>query len=379
MTSDDLLLAVLTDEATREERDRFRNRLEQDADLRHQWSAWQHVAEQVRSELKRALPDDRLLLLYVLHGAAPASLTASEREAIRAARPLIEEARSTHPGLDAALERAEEDANLFDQVWSEQEVMRVRAKPRMDRAPKRSVSLRRLGGRIAAGVGLVVLIGLALMLGRRSWLETTVTADGEMAIVELGGTMVRLAPDASLTYVRGEQPRRAELSGRAFFDVEPASEPFVVTTSAARATVIGTTFELVDEADGTTAVLASGELLLAPRQAPEQMVRLQPGEMSRVAPNALPTTPEPVELTERLAWSGRLFFHEVRLEEAVQRLEARFGGDVEVAQTLAGERITGTFAASDEMLPVLRSIAAALGARVELVAPDRFALEPAGE
>src|SRR5690606_30479500 len=162
------------------------------------------------------------------------------------------------------------------------------------RMPDRQPALRRRSGmrwvaRGAIGLAVAAFAVVAVLLGQRdSSLVTVRTAEGEVRVVQLGdGSIVRLLGSSVFSFVdparRAAFDRHARLVGRAFFEIAPAQEGFVVETPTARATVLGTRFGVVADDALTEVVLAAGRLSLAPSASPRHVVVLAPGQASRVA------------------------------------------------------------------------------------------------
>ncbi len=373
---EDTLDALLADEPPPEEaQERLQAALSSDPELADASRRWQVVQAALRGELAAHVPERRLLVLHALEADEPALLSAEEQAELEAARPALRRARAAHPALADVMKDIRRARVEFEAAWVEHAPGtpdEAHAPSRMDRPPRsRPRPVRHGAWRLAAGSALVLLAVVLLFLLKRHQSRVTVTvADGERQRIELAeGASARVTGPARLVYVDPEAgslfdgPVRLE-AGRAFFVVQPAPNGFVVETPAARAVVLGTRFGVQVEGGVTEVVLAAGELALAPREAPDQLVVLAPGQRSRVAEGALPTTPTEVNLTEALAWSGLLIFRNTPIEDAAARLSRRYGVSVRVARALRGEQVTGTFDREQPPPEVLRVLAAALGAEL---------------
>jgi ferric-dicitrate binding protein FerR (iron transport regulator) len=207
------------------------------------------------------------------------------------------------------------------------------------------------------------------------------TAEGEVRLIEMAdGSTARLMGGSELTYADpakgGVFTRRARLTGRAFFDIAPDRRAFTLETPTALTTVLGTTFGVRADDAATEVVLVTGRVSLASRAARERFVVLEPGQRSRVAAGALPSTPAPVDLAEALDWTGLFIFRAALLADAVSRLSAHYEVPVSLAPELAADSISGTFGQDQPLEEILRTLAATLAAEVRPTGDGGFVLAP---
>ena len=196
------------------------------------------------------------------------------------------------------------------------------------------------------------------------------TAPGETRTVELSdGSIVRMAGDSRLSYGHPSwfayPDRHAEFEGSGFFDIALDDRGFVVKTPQAQVVVLGTSFSVQADHDRAEVVLAEGQLMLSARRAPDRSVVLEPGQMSRVGSDDVPSEPVAVALHERLMWTGLFVFHAVPLREMLPTLSSHYGAEVTADPSLLDERITGQFEQVDALSEVLEVVALAVDARVE--------------
>lgn len=225
---------------------------------------------------------------------------------------------------------------------------------------------------------------LVWIVQRDGSLKTIQVAEGDTQVIELAdGSTVRLLEGSTLTYADPEKAtafnRRVELVGRAFFDIVPDQQGFTVETPTALTTVLGTSFGIQADERAMEVVLATGKISVVSKAAQDRMVVLEPGQMSRVARNALPSTPTPVALSEALEWTGLFIFRATLLEEAVAHLSQRYGVEIRVAPNLATEGVNGTFAHEQPLEQILSTLATTLNADVEGDALEGYALVPTGQ
>ena len=375
-----------------EQRERLDRALADDPALAEAFAQWQRLRLDVRRSLDEALPDRRMLVLHALEARRGAeALTPAEREDLRSARPGIERAIALHPALADVAERVQADADAFEDVWAEHAGRPARSEPvkrshagRPDRpaVPARRSPILRWAGRTAVAFATVAFAALAFFVVQRDGGMVTVkTAANEVRRIDLAdGSTVRLMGGSTLTYPDPEKEtafhRRAELRGRAFFEIARSDERFTLETPTAVTTVLGTSFGVEAGRKATEVVLATGKVALAPDAAPERIVELEPGQMSRVAENALPSTPVPVDLAEALDWTGLLIFQATPVEKIAALLSEQYDAAVAVAPSLEDELVNGTFEQSQPLPEVLEAIASTLGAEVRANPMGGYLLVP---
>ena len=375
--------ALFDDALTPEARQAFRAALEADPALAEAYARWRQVRAAVRRSLDAHVPDRHALVCYALDASGRADLlTAAEREALDAARPSLERAFEAHPALRDVVRRIRAEADDFEAVWE----THVAATPpaRADRPARRMrrSPARRWAWRVVAATSLVLFAAVVtLLVQRERGMVTLRTDEGEVRLVEMAdGSTARLMGGSELTYADPEKggvfTRRARLTGRAFFDIVPDRRAFTIETPTALTTVLGTTFGVRADDAETEVVLVTGRVSLAPRAARERFVVLEPGQRSRVAAGALPSTPAPVDLAEALDWTGLFIFRAASLADAVSRLSAHYDVPVTLAPELAADSISGTFGQDQPLEAILRTLAAALAAEVRPTGDSGFVLAP---
>jgi transmembrane sensor len=206
--------------------------------------------------------------------------------------------------------------------------------------------------RRAAVLAAVLIGGLAVwrMIGAEravpaGGFAAVVTAAGQRDTVALAdGSTVILAPSSRLVALAVDDTVRAfELSGEAYFSVEPdAARPFRVRSGEAATEVLGTRFT-VRARDGAPVTVAVRDGRVSLSSGPSA-ITLMAGQAGSVAGAGAP------ELLEGdsevwLAWlDGVLEFDGDRLADVVAELSRWFGRDVSLADpSLADRRVTGRF------------------------------------
>ena len=388
---DPLDTILFSDDLTPSQQEALRAAFDEDPTLAEAFAQWQQVRAAVRQSLHTHVPDRRLFVLYALDASGRADvLSEDERRELEAARPALDAAVQTHPALADVVGEVEAASADFEEAWAahfKQEDRPVRRvapeRPARRHAPVRQMM--RWSWRIAATVAVVAFVAvLTLVLQRDRSLTTVTVAEGETQRIELAdGSTVRLLGGSSLTYPDPAKAtafnRRVTLTGRAFFNIAPDQQGFTVETPTALATVLGTSFGIQADDAAMEVVLASGSLSVASKAAPEGLVVLQPGQMSRVARNALPSTPTPVDLSEALEWTGLFLFRSTPLSEAAARLSRRYGVAITISPDLEAEGVSGTFAREQSLRQILEALATTLNAAVQGNDADGYRIGLAGQ
>jgi transmembrane sensor len=370
-------VALFNGDLTPEEAETLHRLLQEDAVLAESFAVWRRMRAHIRSNVQEIAPDRSLLVCYALEGVHGKEwLTDEERAAVTQAKSALEQAIRTHPGLADVVHRIQADARLFEELWSKYVPEQPHAAVQPDRPPvsrssDRTPRTRRWLWRTGAVAALAAFSSIAVYLVQRDQQTVTIqTAENEVRVVELvDGSSIRLMGGSSLSYPSAEAgasfQQNVRLTGRAFFEIAPQEGTFTVQMPTALATVLGTSFGVHATDEVAEVILAEGRVAVAPAGAPDRMVMLNEGEMSRVARNALPSTPAPVNLAEELEWTGLFIFRAAPVEEIARQISRRYGVTVTVNPTLAQETVTGTFEQADGAPAILEAVALTLGAAVQ--------------
>jgi len=385
---DDHESILFFDDLTPAQQEALRRAFAQDPALAETYAQWEQVRAAVRRSLHAHIPNRRVFVLYALEASGHGEVLSDEdRQTLATARSRLDEAVEAHPALADVIGQCGAACDDFEAAWAQHFEAEARvvpaAAPRQPARSSRPVrSVMRWSWRVAAVVAVVAFGAvLALVLQRDRGLTTVTVAEGAVELVELAdGSTVRLLGGSTLTYAAPAQAtafnRRVALTGRAFFDIVRDRQGFTVETPTALTTVLGTTFGIQAEEAVMEVVLATGSLSVASKEAREQVVVLQPGQMSRVVRNALPSAPAPVDVAEALEWTGLFLFQATPLGEAAARLSERYGVRVTVAPSLTAEGVTGTFAGEASLTQILNTLAATLDAVVQGNETDGYTIAP---
>lgn len=318
--------------------------------------------------------DRHLLVLHALQTRGQAHLlTEQEQTTLAAEQVALEQTLRQHPALADVLHRIGQEADDFETCWRQGT---TRSRSTADRAARPAA--RRWAGRVGVGLAVAGVLALAWFGWWKADPHVIRTAVGEIRMVELtDGSTVRLLGDSQLAVLAsGASQRQVQLDGRAFFDIVPDPQPFVVETPTAHATAVGTRFSVQAHPQMTEAVLVEGRLTLASRQHPDQTVTLVPGQQGRIAATGMPSSPAAVDLAAVLDWTGLFIFQAHPLSDILARLQAHYGVALACTPTLATQEVTGTFEQSQPLDTILQTLAATLSARLVKI-EGGYRLEPA--
>lgn len=379
----------LNESTSAAERDALIRAMANDDQLREAVEAWARADDAMRRRWEDVLPERRLLVLWALERAGRAGeLTHDEQQTLKERRSEIEAAREQFAAVDNIAVDVEACCSVFDRLWAERAESSV-GKRREINAPDRSAirshasrrshtsrSNARWLWRIPAAVAVVAFIVVSVLLLERDMFEgrdgfeVVSTGTDEVRIVSMeDGSSVRLMPNSRLSYVPVDHQspvnRKARLEGRAYFDVASQQTGLLIETPTATATVLGTSFGIEALDAETKVALVDGRLAVAGNVDRRRAVTLEPGQLSRVPADGLPSAPESVNLAEYLEWTGMFIFRAEPISAVVESLTRHFNVRITVDEALEGERITGTFEQSDSLEAILDVVAAALDASID--------------
>jgi ferric-dicitrate binding protein FerR (iron transport regulator) len=366
------------------ERDALQQALGEDADASEALALWGALRARLGADLRRDLPDADLLVLYALGEADPGALSPEEEARLIAARPALERAIAAHPALEDVVRRVRADHDAFEAAWEESDLAPTgpdaptRAEPEVrpkQRAADRTAvrgstrsSSHRWVWRSAVGVALVAFAALSVfLLQRDAGYETYATAADETRTVALddGSTVVLAASSRLMVETKDDGARRVRLNGEALFEVIPSDEPFIVETPTALTTVLGTTFGVEASEIETEVVLANGAVEVATRVDPDQSVRLEPGQRSRVVGGQPPEPPTRADVVATLAWTGTWYFHNAPADEVAARFSEHYDVPILLNPSLTSVRVGGAYSADRPVEESVQALAVSLGAEIE--------------
>ncbi|EKY30735.1 sigma factor regulatory protein, FecR/PupR family [Brevundimonas diminuta 470-4] len=239
-----------------------------------------------------------------------------------------------------------------EQLWAESNTLSgdPDIQAALDSAMQRRPKARRLKPVLMAG--LATAMAVALVVGFTMWEARGVyrTRVGEQTVVQLAdGSRVRLDTDTRLKIRFSDGERHIDLTnGQAFFEVaHDPGRPFVVSTSDASVTAVGTVFEVRHIGDVTRVVLVSGAVDVAQARTGVAPQRLSPNQQSAILRGQARVSP--VDAVVATSWTGgELVFVDTPLADAVAEMN-RYLADPIVLDAPAAARtsINGVFRSGD--------------------------------
>lgn len=224
---------------------------------------------------------------------------------------------------------------------------------------------------LAAAAVLLLALTAVYLPGLRMRLAAdymTATAERREIVLPDGSRMTLDAASAvALDFADGHRTVRL-LSGDAFFDVvHDEARPFKVEGHFGIVRVTGTAFAVRAGAQEDEVVLTRGGVDVTRISAPGDPAHLVPGEMVSVSRAGLSPVRK-VDTTRALAWmDGRLSFSNRPLGAVLEDVGRYYNGTILVlARGLAEQEVSGSYRLDDPVL-VLRSLAEATGAHLDVL------------
>jgi len=153
----------------------------------------------------------------------------------------------------------------------------------------------------------------------------------------------------AVDFQQGERHVRL-LHGAAFFKVTHTGEPFVVDAAGGQVRVLGTEFEVRDQADGAQVTVRSGRVAVTP--APGQTARELTANQQLAYAEGHASETLRVDSDSRLAWrQGWLNYYQVPLAEVVEDLRRYYPGRIVLLGDELGQRkVSGSFPVQEPLL-----------------------------
>jgi ferric-dicitrate binding protein FerR (iron transport regulator) len=201
-----------------------------------------------------------------------------------------------------------------------------------------------------AAACIVIVMGVSLIVtlkNRTDWTVLQTAANSEMLIQTLpDGSVVYLSENSTLRYSQkfGNKSRDVELSGEAFFDIQPnKTKPFIIETQSAKIEVLGTSFRVKSEEQGSFELSVTTGLVNVTSKVANQSVLATIGEKVCLVENSLIKSIETNTISSPLM-NKRIMFKDETLENIASLLDKNFGTKIIFEPLDLGKsRITVTF------------------------------------
>jgi len=205
----------------------------------------------------------------------------------------------------------------------------------------------RLVPRLALGAAVVAIAAAAFYLYTSSPQpapETFATQTGEQKEIVLGdGSQVTLNYSTELvaSAQRPDKPRRVSLTGEAYFRVQHAGIPFIVSTQGVEVEVVGTEFD-VRERNGAVeiGVIRGTVAVRVVKDGKDSTILLTQHQMGLCPQNGFPMRLEDISSLEYPGWMhSKLLLDKTSFLEACRELEMRFGVTITVHDQILREKV----------------------------------------
>lgn len=389
----------LWDELSREERELWLKAANESHELVAAAKDWKAFSQRLQAHLDTYLPDSEVLVLHALALEAPQSLTPEEQKKLTLNKEKLAAAFREVGALPLIVERIRTQIVDFESEWTTQTLSAGRTPIQAPNEPIQAPQnwfarypMVTWMGSVALAVG-VIMLGLwtifnilsedspitsnhyTTVLPNPFNVETILNDREEARTIELpDGSEVTLFPHARLQYSRNNFKRRVRASGKFFFDVKKQGEIFFIESGNALTSVVGTSFALNATTNQTEVILLQGEVMLASRYDESKVVRLSPGEQSRVLDTQEPTTPQMADIGASLTWTNKFYFRGTTLKNAIIQLEKAYGVNIKIPENTSRRTIEGTFDRNEKIADILTKIGLVLQLNVHQKSDQTFEL-----
>lgn len=248
---------------------------------------------------------------------------------------------------------------------------------RARRAQSRSWLRPAMGLAAAAAVAVFAVPQIGRLLSPAG--ETYRTGGEGIRVVALAdGSRLTLNRNSEVT-VRLEDDRRTATlaAGEVLFDVHhEAARPFTVTAAGRNVRVLGTEFDVIDQAGTFSVAVRRGLVSVSPAGAGGEATKLPAGTALVRAPGERVDRVERIDPDGPMAWEhGQLVFSDKPIEAVARDLSRYIGGPIAVDPALKGMKVSAVFRIADQVR-MRREVEAALPVRLE-TSDGRMTLVPA--
>lgn len=215
---------------------------------------------------------------------------------------------------------------------------------------RRTVSFRRYWMAAASVVLLLIGFGTYFMTDRNSpeWVAVTTEPGQIMEVYLPDSTLISMAGNSSIRYDKkayGKERRVVEMKGKVFFQVtRNEARPFSVYTERTEVTVLGTSFQIDEQPDGTDVDVMTGKVSFGVTGSETDKVILTAGMSASYSMESKGITILEEEDLNTLSWKTRqLRFNDTPLEKVVSDLNEYYQVNIINKAETPNLKLTATF------------------------------------
>ena len=215
---------------------------------------------------------------------------------------------------------------------------------------RRTVYFRRYWMAAASVVLLLIGFGTYFMTDRNSpeWVAVTTEPGQIMEVYLPDSTLISMAGNSSIRYDKkayGKERRVVEMKGKAFFQVtRNEARPFSVYTERTEVTVLGTSFQIDEQPDGTDVDVMTGKVSFGVTGSETDKVILTAGMSASYSMESKGITILEEEDLNTLSWKTRqLRFNDTPLEKVVSDLSEYYQVNIINKAETPNLKLTATF------------------------------------
>lgn len=242
-------------------------------------------------------------------------------------------------------------------------IARIEADQKINR---RKLLLRRMSRASVAAVMLIAAVSAFMFRGvifDKDIVVTALQGDSVLEITLPDGSKVWVNESSTLKYPKSfsETNRKVYLDGEAYFEVvKDPSSPFMVNSEHACVTVLGTTFNLISQADASfvEATLIEGEIKISGNNDEGQIVLL-PGQQAKIDVESKRMTVKTMANAKLNAvWHNNLIpFKEASIVDIMKTLEDFYNVDIVMSNDMNnGSLYSGVISKRDSIDKVLNAL-----------------------
>ena len=215
---------------------------------------------------------------------------------------------------------------------------------------RHTVSFRRYWMAAASVLLLLIGFGTYFMTDRNSpeWVAVTTEPGQIMEVYLPDSTLISMAGNSSIRYDKkayGKERRVVEMKGKAFFQVtRNEARPFSVYTERTEVTVLGTSFQIDEQPDGTDVDVMTGKVSFGVTGSETDKVILTAGMSASYSMESKGITILEEEDLNTLSWKTRqLRFNDTPLEKVVSDLSEYYQVNIINKAETPNLKLTATF------------------------------------